>query len=321
MTLYRTSGDSPIVRALIDAAERGKQVVVTVEIKARFDERANIVWARALERAGAHVAYGVVGLKTHCKAALVIRREGRGLRSYVHLGTGNYNPKTARIYTDLGLFTDDLTICADVTDLFNVLTGVARKDEYRRLLVAPVGIRPGITELIAAEVERQREHGDGRIVMKMNSLVDPSITGALYEASRAGVEIDLIIRGMCSALPGKPGWSETLRVRSVVGRYLEHSRIYSFGRGDREQILIGSADMMERNLDRRVETLAPVVEPGLQDRLREILAVMLADDRRAWTLGPDAIWRRVESVTDAPQGIDTFATLMTRARAGSPAGG
>ena len=318
MTLYRTSGDSPIVRALIDAAERGKQVVVTVEIKARFDERANIVWARALERAGAHVAYGVVGLKTHCKAALVIRREGRGLRSYVHLGTGNYNPKTARIYTDLGLFTDDLTICADVTDLFNVLTGVARKDRYRRLLVAPTGIRSGITELIAGEAERHREHGDGRIVMKMNSLVDPAITAALYEASRAGVDIDLIIRGMCSVLPDKPGWSTTIRVRSVVGRDLEHSRIYAFGRGDRERFWIGSADMMERNLDRRVETLTPVIEPALQERLREILAVMLADDRRAWVLGADAGWRRVETTTDEPQGVDTFATLMARARAGSP---
>lgn len=321
MTLYRTSGDSPIIRALIDAAERGKQVVVTVEIKARFDERANIVWARALERAGAHVAYGVVGLKTHCKAALVIRREGRGLRSYVHLGTGNYNPKTARIYTDLGLFTDDLTICADVTDLFNVLTGVARKDAYRRLLVAPQGIRPGITALIEQEAQRHREHGDGRIVMKMNALVDPGITAALYEASKAGVEIDLIIRGMCSVLPGKPGWSETLRVRSVVGRYLEHSRIYSFGRGERERFWIGSADMMERNLDRRVETLTPVLEPVLQDRLREILAVMLSDDRRAWALGPDATWRRVESVSDEPQGIDTFATLMARARAAAAAHG
>ncbi|MFN8621089.1 MAG: polyphosphate kinase 1 [Chloroflexota bacterium] len=315
MTLYRTSGDSPIVRALIDAAERGKQVVVTVEIKARFDERANIVWARALERAGAHVAYGVVGLKTHCKAALVIRREGRGLRSYVHLGTGNYNPKTARIYTDLGLFTDDLAICADVTDLFNVLTGVARKDAYRRLLVAPQGIRPGITDLIEAEAQRHREHGDGRIVMKMNALVDPGIAAALYEASRAGVEIDLIIRGMCSVLPGKPGWSETLRVRSVVGRYLEHSRIYAFGRGERERFFIGSADMMERNLDRRVETLAPVVEPVLQDRLREVLAVMLSDDRRAWTLGSDGEWRRVEATMESAAGVDTFETLMRLARA------
>jgi polyphosphate kinase len=288
-----------------------------VEIKARFDERANIVWARALERAGAHVAYGVVGLKTHCKAALVIRREGRGLRSYVHLGTGNYNPKTARIYTDLGLLTDDPTLCADVTDLFNVLTGVARKDRYRRLLVAPTGIRPGIMELIAGEATRQREHGDGRIVMKMNSLVDPGITAALYEASRAGVPIDLIVRGMCSVIPGKAGWSETIQVRSVVGRYLEHSRIYAFGQGDRERFWIGSADMMERNLDRRVETLTPVQEPLMQDRLREILHVMLADDRRAWTLGADTLWRRVEAITDAPSGIDTFATLMDRARAGS----
>jgi polyphosphate kinase len=315
MTLYRTSGDSPIVRALIDAAERGKQVVVTVEIKARFDERANIVWARALERAGAHVAYGIVGLKTHCKAALVVRREGRGLRPYVHLGTGNYNPKTARIYTDLGLFTDDPTVCADVTDLFNVLTGVARKDRYRKLLVAPSGIRSGITDLIAAETARHREHGDGRIVMKMNSLVDPGITAALYAASQAGVTVDLIIRGMCSVLPGKPGWSETIRVRSVIGRYLEHSRIYAFGQGDRERIYIGSADMMERNLDRRVEALTPVVEPPLQERLREILAVMLADDRRAWTLGPDGEWRRVEAVVSAPRGVDTFETLMALARA------
>jgi len=318
MTLYRTSGDSPIVRALIDAAERGKQVVVTVEIKARFDERANIVWARALERAGAHVAYGIVGLKTHCKAALVIRREGRGLRPYVHLGTGNYNPRTARIYTDLGLFTDDPTLCADVTDLFNVLTGVARKDSYRKLLVAPVGIRPGITELIAAEAERHRAHGDGRVLMKMNSLVDPAITAALYAASQAGVDIDLIIRGMCSVLPGKAGWSETIRIRSVVGRYLEHSRIYVFGQGERERFWIGSADMMERNLDRRVEALTPVTEPSLQDRLREILTVMLADDRRAWTLGPDAAWRRVESTVSAPAGLDTFETLMARARAGTP---
>jgi polyphosphate kinase len=315
MTLYRTSGDSPIVRALIDAAEQGKQVVVTVEIKARFDERANIVWARALERAGAHVAYGIVGLKTHCKAALVIRREGRGLRPYVHLGTGNYNPKTARIYTDLGLFTDDPTLCADVTDLFNVLTGVARKGTYRRLLVAPTGIRSGITDLVAGEIARHREHGDGRIMMKMNSLVDPAITAALYAASQAGVSIDLIVRGMCSVLPGRPGVSETIRVRSVVGRYLEHSRIYSFGSGERERFWIGSADMMERNLDRRVETLTPVNEPALQERLREIIDVMLSDDRRAWVLGPDAEWRRVESTATAPNGTDTFKTLMTRARA------
>ena len=310
MTLYRTSGDSPIVRALIDAAERGKQVVAMVELKARFDERANIVWARALERAGAHVAYGLVGLKTHCKAALVVRREGRGLRSYVHIGTGNYNPKTARIYTDLGLLSDDTTLAADVTDLFNVLTGVARKDRFRRLLVAPVSLRSGILELIAAEVERQRTHGDGQIVLKVNSIVDPGIIEALYSASQAGVPIDLIVRGMCSVVPGVPRISETIRVRSIVGRFLEHSRILCFGQGAREQYLIGSADVMERNLDRRVEALVPVSEPALQDRLRHIIEVMLQDDRRAWQLDRDGEWRRVETLIPAPAGVDTFETLI-----------
>ncbi len=316
MTLYRTSGDSPIVRALIDAAERGKQVVAMVELKARFDERANIVWARALERAGAHVAYGLVGLKTHCKAALVVRREGRGLRSYVHIGTGNYNPKTARIYTDLGLLTDDSSLVADVTDLFNVLTGVARKDRYRRLLVAPVSMRTGILDLIAAEAERQRSHGDGRILFKVNSIVDPGVITALYAASQAGVPIDLIVRGMCSVVPGVPHVSETIAVRSVVGRYLEHSRILCFGQGERERFLIGSADVMERNLDRRVEALVPVTEPALQDRLREIIAVMLRDDRRSWWLDREGDWRRVETLTAEPAGVDTFETLMARASAG-----
>jgi polyphosphate kinase len=313
MTLYRTSGDSPIVRALIEAAERGKQVVVMVEIKARFDEAANIVWARALERAGAHVAYGLVGLKTHCKAALVVRREPGGLRSYVHIGTGNYNPKTARIYTDLGLLSDDETLAADITDLFNVLTGVARRRSYRKLLVAPVSLRSGVMELIEAEAERQRSHGDGRIIIKCNSIVDPGMVAALYKASQAGVEIDLIVRGMCSVLPGVPRVSETIRVRSIIGRYLEHSRIYDFGRGDRERFLIGSADLMERNLDRRVEAVAPVDDPALQERLRTILDVMLADDRRAWTLDAEAEWRRVEAVTSEPRGLDTFEVLAAQA--------
>ena len=315
MTLYRTSGDSPIVRALILAAERGKQVVVTVEIKARFDEQANIVWARALERAGAHVAYGIVGLKTHCKAALVVRREGRGLRSYLHLGTGNYNPRTARIYTDLGLLSDDPTLCADATDLFNVLTGVARKDRYRRLLVAPAGIRPGLLGLIAGEVARHREHGDGRIVMKVNAIVDPGVIGALYEASRAGVPIDLIVRGMCSLVPGRSGWSETIRVRSVVGPFLEHSRIYAFGSGSRERVWIGSADVMERNLDRRVEALTPITERGHVERLQGILATMLADDRRAWSLGEDGRWTRVEQTVPGAGGADTFEILKAQALA------
>jgi polyphosphate kinase len=315
MTLYRTSGDSPIVRSLIAAAEAGKQVVVMVEIKARFDERANIVWARALERAGAHVAYGLVGLKTHSKLALVVRREGRGLRRYVHIGTGNYNSGTARLYVDLGLLTDDQELASDVTDLFNVLTGVGRKPSYRRLLVGPAGLRRGLFDLIDEEIKRQREHGDGRIVIKANAIVDPETIGKLYQASQAGVSIDLIVRGMISLRPGVPGVSETIRVRSIVGRFLEHSRIFAFGSGDRERFYIGSADVMERNLDRRIEALAPVAEPAGQDRLRRILDVMLADDRRAWVLGSDGEWRKVEALLDQPAGTDTFEQLMAMTRA------
>ena len=315
MTLYRTSGDSPIVRALIDAAERGKQVVVMVEIKARFDERANIVWARALERAGAHVSYGLVGLKTHSKAALIIRREAGGLRRYAHIGTGNYNPRTARVYTDLGLLTVDNEITADVTDLFNVLTGVARKERYRSLLVAPVTMRSGISALIEEEAERHASHGDGRIVIKCNAIVDPALIGDLYRASQAGVPIDLIVRGMCSLQPGVEGVSESIRVRSIVGRYLEHSRIFCFGQGERERYLIGSADIMERNLDRRIEAAAPVRDAALQARLREVLAIMLRDDRRAWTLDPDGEWRRVEAASGSAPSVDTFASLMDLAAA------
>ncbi|CAN5533020.1 polyphosphate kinase 1 [soil metagenome] len=309
-TLYRTSGDSPIVRALIEAAEQGKQVVVLVEIKARFDEHANIVWAKALERAGAHVAYGLVGLKTHSKTALVVRREGRGLRRYVHIGTGNYNPKTSRGYVDLGLLTCDSALGADATDLFNMLTGHSRGTRYRRLLVAPHDLRPGLLELINTEIERQREHGDGRIVFKCNAVVDPALIAALYRASQAGVEIDLIVRGMCSVRPAVPGVSETIRVRSVVGRYLEHSRIFLFGQGDRERYLMGSADIMERNLDRRVEALTPVTDPENTARLRTIIDIMLADDRRAWQLDGDDRWRRVEDLVEQPTGLDTFETLM-----------
>jgi polyphosphate kinase len=319
-TLYRTSGDSPIVRALIRAAEQGKQVVVLVEIKARFDEAANIVWARALERAGAHVAYGLVGLKTHSKVALVVRREGRGLRRYVHIGTGNYNPGTARSYVDLGLLTTDAELGADVTDLFNALTGHSRQTRYRKLLVAPHGLRSGMLELIEAEIERQREHADGRIAIKCNNVVDPTVIAALYRASQAGVEIDLIVRSMCSVRPGVAGVSESIRVRSIIGRYLEHSRIYLFGRGERERFLIGSADLMERNLDRRVEALTPVTDPDNQARLRTILDVMLADDRRAWTLDANDSWRRVDHVVAAPTGLDTFETLMGIALSGTGAG-
>ena len=313
-TLYRTSGDSPIVRALIDAAEAGKQVVVLVELKARFDEAANIVWARALERAGAHVAYGLMGLKTHSKVALVVRREGRGLRRYVHIGTGNYNNKTARGYVDLGLLSADSELGADITDLFNVLTGHSRQTRYRKLLVAPALLRSGLIDMIDAERERHQESGDGRIVIKCNAVVDPAAIASLYRASAAGVPIDIIVRGMCSVRPGVPGVSETIRVRSIVGRYLEHSRIFAFGSGERERFFIGSADLMERNLDRRVEALTPVLDAESQARLRKIIEVMLADDRRAWQLGDDDRWRRVEETTTEPRGIDTFETFMNLAR-------
>jgi polyphosphate kinase len=313
MTLYRTSGDSPIVQSLIRAADSGKQVVVLVEIKARFDERANIVWAKALERAGAHVAYGLMGLKTHSKCALIIRRESGGLRRYAHIGTGNYNPKTARIYTDFGLLTADRVLTGDVTDLFNVLTGVAKKDRYRDLLVAPTSMRPRLEELIDGEIERHREHGDGRIIIKCNACVDPQMIQKLYAASQAGVPIDLIVRGMCSLQPGVPGFSESIHVRSIVGRYLEHSRIFVFGQGDRERYLIGSADLMERNLDRRVEAITPVKDPALAARLGQILAIMRRDDRRAWTLGEDGEWTRVERTVEGEPTTDTFEALMADA--------
>ena len=309
-TLYRTSGDSPIVRALIRAAEAGKQVSVLVEIKARFDEQANIVWARALERAGAHVAYGLVGLKTHSKVCLVVRREGRGLRRYVHIGTGNYNPRTARIYIDLGLLSADPSLGADVTELFNLLTGHSRQTAYRKLLVAPTTLRDSLNELIEAEAERQRTHGDGRIVLKLNAVVDPELIATLYRASAAGVPIDLIVRGMCSVRPGVPGFSETIRVRSIIGRFLEHSRIFVFGQGERERFYIGSADFMERNLDRRVEAVTPVEDAESRGRLRQIVDIMLADDRRAWQLDRHDTWRRVEETEAKPRGLDTMATLM-----------
>ena len=310
MTLYRTSGDSPIVRALIAAAEQGKQVVVMIEIKARFDERANIVWAKALERAGAHVSYGLVGLKTHSKAVLVVRREAGGLRRYAHIGTGNYNSRTARVYTDLGLLTANVELTADVTDLFNVLTGVAKKESYRALLVAPVSMRSGINKLIEEETERHQEHGDGRIIIKCNAAVDPRMTRALYRASQAGVPIDLIVRGMCSVQPGVAGFSESIAVRSIVGRFLEHSRIFCFGQGDRERFFIGSADLMERNLDRRVEAMTPVRDAALMARLRQTLDIMRRDDRRAWTLGAKGKWSRAEEDSSEKATTDTFEVHM-----------
>jgi polyphosphate kinase len=290
-TLYRTSGDSPIVKSLIRAAERGKQVAALVELKARFDEQANIAWARALEEAGVHVVYGLVGLKTHSKTALVVRQEDDGIRRYCHIGTGNYNPKTARIYEDVGLLTSDDDLGADLSDLFNFLTGYSRRTDYRKLLVAPLSLRDRITALIEEEAAAGPR---GRIMLKLNSIVDDEIIDALYAASQAGVQIDLIVRGISCLRPGVPGLSENIRVRSIVGRYLEHSRIFAFGNGTDRPVryFIGSADMMERNLDRRVEVVVPVEAPELQERLREILEVNMVDDTNAWSLGADGHWTR-----------------------------
>ena len=294
MTLYRTSGDSPIALSLIRAAERGKQVAVIVELKARFDEGANIEWARQLETAGVHVTYGLIGLKVHSKATLVVREESDGLRRYCHVGTGNYNSKTARLYEDMGLLTCDPAIGADMSQLFNELTGYGRKIDYQRLLVAPRLMRDALVDLIQGEIDAGP--GRGHITMKMNSLVDEGMIEELYRASQAGVEIDLVIRGICCLTPGVPGLSETIRVRSIVGRYLEHSRIFRFDNGlgtGHALHLIGSADLMPRNLDRRVEVLTPVTDVTLQARLDEVLDVELRDDVLAWSLGPDGEWTRV----------------------------
>ncbi len=308
-TLYRTSGDSPIVHQLIRAAERGKQVVVLVEIKARFDEEANIDWARKLEQAGAHVVYGLVGLKTHSKVALVVRREGSILRRYVHIGTGNYNPKTARIYVDLGLLTCRPELGADATDLFNVLTGLSRQRDFRRLLVAPHSLRSRILALVDREIGFARAGHPARIVLKVNAIVDPASVEAIYAASQAGVEVDLIVRGICSVRPGVPGLSERVRIRSVVGEFLEHSRIFGFLNGGQEEWYIGSADLMERNLDRRVEAVVPIEDLEARARIAEIVTVMLADDRRSWQLGTDAVWRRTETLSGAEGATDTFAAM------------
>jgi polyphosphate kinase len=291
-TLYRTSGDSPIVKSLIRAAERGKQVAALVELKARFDEQANIAWARALEEAGVHVVYGLVGLKTHSKTALVVRQEEDGIRRYCHVGTGNYNSSTARNYEDVGLLSADPELGADLSDLFNFLTGYSRALTYRRLILAPGTLRSRMIELIEREQAAGRA---GRIIMKMNSLVDQRIIDALYAASMAGVRVDLIVRSICCLRPGVPDLSENIRVRSIVGRYLEHSRIFYFGAGSAGadgEYYIGSADMMPRNLDRRVEAVVQVLDPELQGRLREILEVDLADDCLAWELD-DFHWRKV----------------------------
>jgi len=292
-TLYRTSGESPVVDALVDAAAAGKQVVVLVEIKARGDEPANIGWARMLERAGCHVVYGMVGLKTHAKLCLVVRQEGPRIRRYVHIGTGNYHPTTARTYEDLGLLTADDTLAADVSHLFNLLTGYSRRGDYERLLVAPLNLRERMIDMIEREAALSTPEAPGRIVWKLNSLVDEAITDALYAASAAGVEIDLVVRGLCSLRPGVAGLSESIRVRSIVGRFLEHSRVFLFGNGGATEIWIGSADMMHRNLDRRVETLVRVDDVGIRRRLEGILDLALSDTEGAWTLAPDGQWLRV----------------------------
>ncbi len=320
MTLYRTSGDSPIVRDLIRAAERGKQVVVLVEIKARFDEEANIVWARRLEQAGAHVVYGLVGLKTHSKVCLVVRREGAGLRRYVHIGTGNYNPRTARLYTDLGLLSCRPELGADVTDLFNVLTGLSRQRTFRRLLVAPHSLRSRFLELVDREIDHAALGREARIVVKLNAIVDQPSIEALYRASRAGVQVQIIARGACSLLPGVKGVSETISVRSVVGEFLEHSRIWGFANGGEADWYIGSADLMDRNLDRRIEAMVPVEDTEARARLAEIIEVMLADDRRSWQLGSDAVWRRTEVINGAPGTCDVQAELKARALAAANVG-
>ena len=315
-TLYRTSGPaSPIVKSLIRAAEAGKQVVALVELKARGDEQANIAWAQALEQAGVHVAYGVVGLKTHAKVTLVVRNEDGVIRRYVHIGTGNYNPKTAQIYEDVGLLSADPKLGTDVSELFNFLTGYSRQRRFGKLLVAPVGLRSSVIRLI-----RQGGKPGGRIILKVNSLVDPEIVDALYEASQAGAEIDLIVRGMCCLRPGVPGLSERIRVRSIVGRFLEHSRIFRFGpEHDGVEYYLGSSDLMPRNLDRRVEAMVPIEHAPLQDRLAEILQVELSDDTQAWELKSDGSWTRIPS----QRGINAqhvFQELaVARARSGQSA--
>ncbi|MGW4795549.1 RNA degradosome polyphosphate kinase [Nonomuraea sp. NPDC004297] len=294
-TLYRTSGDSPIVDALIDAAEAGKQVVVVVEIKARFDEHANISWARKLERAGCHVVYGVVGLKTHCKLALVVRQESSGeLRRYCHIGTGNYNPKTARQYEDFGLLTADPLVGEDVTDLFIHLTGYSHHSAYRRLLVAPHSMRSGLVARIEREIAHQQAGRPARIRIKTNSLVDEPIIDALYRASRAGVQVDLWVRGICILRPGIPDLSENIRVRSVLGRFLEHSRVYEFGLGRRPEVWIGSADLMRRNLDRRVEALVKVTAQQHKAYLIELMDQVMAETANTWWLNSDGTWVRFQ---------------------------
>jgi polyphosphate kinase len=313
LTLYRTGGDSSIARLLAHAAERGKQVACLIELQARFDEENNIRWAQRLEDVGVHVSYGVTGLKTHAKVMLVVRREGGAMRRYVHIGTGNYNPKTARIYTDFGLFSTDQDLSADLTDLFNVLTGFGTPAGYRKLIVAPRGMRQRFLELIQREIEHARGGREARILAKMNSLVDPDIIAALYSASRAGVEVDLVVRGICCLRPGLPGVSERVRVISVVGRYLEHSRAFCFANGGALEVYIGSADWMPRNLDRRIEAVAPLEDPTHRQMVMQSIELMWRDNQQAWDLRGDGSYvRRTAAPGEPPVAAQTALMEMAR---------
>jgi polyphosphate kinase len=319
-TIYRTSADSPIVNALIQAAERGKQVAVLIEVKARFDEERNIEWARILENAGCHVAYGLVGLKTHSKLSLIIRQEEYGLRPYVHIGTGNYNAKTATLYTDIGLFSCDPDVAADVMDLFNFLTGYSRQKEYRKLLVAPVNMRQRFLELIEREMQHALAGRPARIIAKMNGFEDTFIARKLYEASQAGVRIDLIVRGNCRLRPGLPNISENIRVISIIGRFLEHSRIYYFENGGDPQYFIGSADWMQRNLSDRVEAIVAIEDLRLREQLDLILRYSLQDHCQAWEMLPDGRYHHLvppegEASLAVTQGIQVALMQLTRASA------
>jgi polyphosphate kinase len=312
MTLYRTSGDSPIIKALIDAAENGKQVAALVELKARFDEENNIQWAKKLEARSVHVVYGLVGLKTHTKIVMVVRQEAGKIRRYVHIGTGNYNPKTAKLYTDLGLLSCREELGADLTDLFNFLTGYSRQKSYRKLLIAPVNIRERFLSLINREIDHAKKGETGRIVAKMNSLVDPEIITKLYEASQVGVTIDLIIRGICCLRPGVAGVSENIKVISIVGRFLEHSRIFYFYNCGQDEVYIGSADWMPRNLNRRVEAITPIEDQRLAKDLQEILGIMLSDNRQAWDLQADGQYIQRHPAKNAPE-VNAHQILMDKA--------
>ncbi|MBM3668024.1 MAG: polyphosphate kinase 1 [Actinobacteria bacterium] len=320
-TVYRTSSDSPLVPGLIEATERGKQAVCLVELKARFDESANIRWAKSLEEAGVHVVYGIPGMKTHVKCVLVARREGDGVRNYVHVGTGNYNPKTARLYTDVGLFTADPEIGADIAEMFNYLTGYARPKNYRKVMVAPFTLKDGIVAQIERTIESHSAARPARLRLKMNSLLDPSCIRALYRASQAGVQVELNVRGICALRPGVPGVSENIRVVSIVDRFLEHSRIYSFERTGETRILIGSADLMPRNLYNRVELLTPVNEPALQAQLTDVLDRAFADNTNRWELDSEGRWTRRQPNGEPARNLQRELMELHAERSTSTAGG